>query len=161
MPSDQENVYAPPRADLGKEEAGPPRRRGWTVYLWIIAPLTAVSLAYLWLTGNPRLLDLADLLSIVAGLAGLYGYAYRKRIGDVRFWRAFAPGVVVWDLVLNSVLVPAGLAYQHPDVLNQSQGELVLGLVINLPIYVALFLYAYRSADLWAGESATGGIPST
>ena len=141
------NPYTPPGADLADLELTPGRRIGWKVYLWLMVTLSAIALA---LFGQSmQTADLAALAVTAVALVGLFGLAYRRRIGSRFFWRLWLPCEVVWDLAVVLVLTPAGLANQFPGTPTSAVEE-VAGLAILLPLYVGLYRYAYRSRELWS-----------
>jgi len=76
------DAYAPPKAPVDNEVVP---RRGWVVYFWALVALGVIGTVPCVLelrTGPPRLLALG--LAVTAldamGIAGLWGYAYRRRL---------------------------------------------------------------------------------
>ncbi len=145
------NPYAPPTAPLG--EPGPSRRSvWWKVYLWALVGLSLLGYAVLgiqWM--QPA--DVIDLVLAFVSLVGLFGYAYSRRIRGPGFWRLWLPLQVAWSLAFALLLVPLGAAEQIPveggEVPGSDGWDRAIGLALALPLYVALFLYAYRSPELW------------
>lgn len=78
-------------------------------------------------------------------LVATWGYALQRPIGALYYWRAACWVVLAASLV---TLVPALLAGED--------ARLVVALLMPLvvPAFVANFLYAYRSPDLWRGRES-------
>ncbi len=102
-----------------------------------------------WMSG----VDVADAIFSLTGFVGLCGYAYARRVGSARFWRAWAPAQVAWDLFFILVATPLGWAGELPDSEPESGGEslstIALSLTLLAPLWLALFRYGYRSQALW------------
>jgi len=148
-PEPDHNPFAAPGAEL--EMAGPRRRRiGWKIYLFamlgLLVPFYA-SMGVAWM----QPMDIIDVCATSLGLVGLFGFAYRRRIGNRSFWRAWLPAQVLWDLALILILAPAGLANQFPDAeVSTTVLEDLVGLLVLVPLYAALYLYGHRSSEVWA-----------
>ena len=86
-------------------------------------------------------------------MVGVFGYAYSRPIGQRRWWVAWLPIQVSWDAFVTFVLGPQGLAYAMPDAEPLTAAENLGAVLILVPLYSALYLYAFRSPQLWTGES--------
>ncbi len=145
------NPFAAPGAELGV--ARPRGRRiGWKIYLWVMVALLAAlyaSLGIAWM----QPMDVIDFCAAGLGLVGLFGFAYRRRIGNRSLWRAWLPFQVLWDFAVVVILTPAGLASQLPGSEAPSSAvslENLVGLLVLVPLYAALYLYGHRSPKVWA-----------
>lgn len=92
-----------------------------------------------------RLVHLLDLTITLAGLAGLWGYAFRKRLLSASFWRVQSLLFPIWEIVMNFVFsrVPAGRA---------GYVEVLTLMSFFVPEYWALWKYGYRSPDIWSTD---------
>jgi len=120
----------------------PRRRLGWLLYA---AALTlAVLVGEVARDTRPDLVALASWLLTAALLAALWSYALRRRLGQEGYWRA-----VFWIVSFATVLMLVPVL--------MSGGELArytLALTVPiLPAFVAAYLYAYRSPEIWHAES--------
>ena len=85
-------------------------------------------------------------ISIVA-LVGLYGYAFRKRIGHPNLWKVWLVVIVLWDMFYNLFL--SGWTHlELPDMV-----AFLLAYGILFPEYFALYMYGFRSGELWQNTS--------
>jgi peptidoglycan/LPS O-acetylase OafA/YrhL len=120
----------------------PRRRLGWLVYA---AALTlAVLVGEVGRGTRPGPVALASWILTAALLVALWCYALRRRLGHEAYWRA-AFWIVSFATLL--MLVPVLMA----------GGELArytLALTVPIvPAFVAAYLYAYRSPEIWADEA--------
>ena len=143
----ERNPYEPPTATL--EEVGTPTRPaiGWRLY-WGFLILTYAGypvLGLAWIQAP----DVLDILIGTTSLAGLFGYAFQRRIGVARFWRRWLLIAVAWDVFYELALTPMGLGGQYPGVEPMSLFELVIVVALILPLYIGLHRYGSRSDALW------------
>jgi hypothetical protein len=110
----------------------------WKFYFWLFSIVIAASwiqLGFVKLTAH----DIIDIPVTVLGLVGLFGFAYRRRIGFAVIWRVLSVAVLAWDIYYN---LQAG----------RTLTPFASVLLITAPCYVALVLYGYRSRSLWSKE---------
>jgi hypothetical protein len=106
----------------------------WKIYFWVF--IIILALAYIS-EGIGGFWGFADLLISSGALAGLFLYGYKKRLFNTIFWKVFFLFYVVWDFSYNLIIEP------------QSRGGdfhviALLGFLFVVPIYIALYLYAFR-----------------
>jgi hypothetical protein len=145
------NPYAPPVADVAPGGA-PPKRRAWKAYFWFVVFMVGLSAVSMLAFAHLQILDLVDHVAMGVGALGLYGYAYRHPLLGLSFWRAWLPLQIAWDLLVQFVLVPAGLTYVFQDLESSTATEGAYALLFSVPLYIALFRYGHRSSDLWPAE---------
>ena len=117
----------------------------WKIYFFVYSALVILSYGAGW---RERWIayDYLDIPVQIVLLAGLYGYAFKKQIGNAGFWRKWLPLVVVWDL--------AGLLIRY-DSSQDNERAVLMGVVIYLayliiiPAYCALYFYGHKSEALW------------
>ena len=105
----------------------------WKIYFFFIAILS-VPLFLIGASGQS--VELAtDLGLFVVLMVGFFGLVWRKKIINNLFWKVFFPVCVIWNL---------GHAYYTFD------GIVTIVLTaIYFPTLVALFLYAFKSEEIW------------
>lgn len=130
---------------------------GWKIYFLILtllmiagtALIVADSLGVLLPAGTPLLdddwtwLDSLSILITWVGIVGLFGFAYKKVIGGQNFWKKWFIFTLVLDIsytVYDSY--PEGFAIE--DIWYD-----IIAYSLILPYYIALYLYGYKSEELW------------
>jgi hypothetical protein len=86
---------------------------------------------------------LANWALSAALLTALWGYALQRPIGSERYWRAAFWLVLFANVVM---LVPVLLSGGSVALVTAALTLLIV------PAYLAAYLYAYRSAGVWASE---------
>jgi hypothetical protein len=111
----------------------------WKIYLWLAVITYAGVIGYTGLRASPSLW--VEIAVTLVAFIGLYGYAYSRRIGNARFWKAWLFVLVCWDLV--SALV-------HVKMLSILMVAPFFWFF--LPLCVALYNYGFRSPTLWGAK---------
>ena len=123
----------------------------WKVYFWFALMLTLLGYSVSLVDpdeGGFQRPDIVDLLSDTLGIAGVFGFAFSKRLIRALFWKICFPPLLCWDLYRLVVEFPLELFVDAFDpFVVVATGALVL---FGVPFYVALYLYAYSSAGLWS-----------
>jgi hypothetical protein len=150
------DIYSPPRTAVSDPEPAP-RSPGWLVYFWLLAAWFAYG--FVELAMNVAALKVAALVIRSGttavygfGLAGIWGYARRRRLLTRNAWagcllllvfQLFMLGRAVLLRLLDGV-DPASYGIALPAVFG----------VLLLPMAWALWQYAFRSPELWAPARA-------
>jgi hypothetical protein len=149
--STTENPYRAPGAAIDLAHSAAISRRGWKAYFWVVAASAASSLLFLATLGSFQILDALDFVCIAIGLTGVFGYAHRRALAVEPLWKLWLPLQITWDALIELVLAPLGLAHvlgpEAPSALETALGYLFLA-----PYYIALYRYAFRSAEVWGGD---------
>jgi hypothetical protein len=123
----------------------------WKYYARLLAGIFVVGTVVILIRSRSLLrpVDLLDWVVTLVSLVGLFGYVWKQQIFLRAFWAAFVPIAIVWDLAYelafhNPALSPGGAA-RTPELI-------VVG-ILMLPLYVALFKYAF--GDLSAPKDRT------
>jgi hypothetical protein len=108
------------------------RRLLWSIYAWPITVL--ILLGILFELCSLKFLPAVDIVLTIPALLAL-----RMHVRDVRFlspglWKAFAFVYLAWDLYFNLIL----------DVAHLGAARFLVVSLFALPLYVALFRYAFR-----------------
>jgi hypothetical protein len=122
-------------------------RKAWTAYAVLLTAAVAIGEAANLVQGGS--IDARTFANwVVTGvlLLATWGYALQRPIGAQYYWRAACWVVLVASLV---TIIPAALAGTAAVIMV----AVLLPLVV--PAFVASFLYAYRSPQVWARP--TGG----
>ena len=123
----------------------------YSLLLTTFLSLSAISL----LLGSPTVFEVVDAPMAATALIGVFGLAFRIRMGRPDFWRVFLPSLLVWDIVYNFIVRELlGVASQPVE---GAWWELFIGLALLMPVYAALLFYGYRSTAVWAGPTGSPG----
>ena len=126
----------------------PRRRLGWILYA---AALTlAVLIGEVSRRTRPDLVALASWILTAALLVAVWSYALRRRLGNEGYWRA-----VFWIVSFATVLMLAPVLISGGELARYT---LTLTVPI-VPAFVAAYLYAYRSPEIWGTAAAPSANP--
>lgn len=119
----------------------------WKTYTIILASIvTIVVIAatitpqnILWIEYIPRITFL------ILAIFGLYGFTWKKRMLFPFLWKLvfiIMTALSLWVIARNSV--PQFCSTNTCFIINA-----VVGLMLIAPLFYGLFLYAFRSQDIW------------
>lgn len=108
----------------------------WKIYFVFLAILSVP--LYLSGASGESAEFVVDLGFFVVLMIGVFGFAWKRKVFTSAVWRIFFPICVIWNM---------GHAYYTFDGLP----TLILT-AIYFPTLIALFLYAFRSRDIWNRE---------
>jgi len=97
---------------------------------------------------DPVIEILIDVFVYIFVLAGLFGYAYRRRILSRAVWRLTIPIALIYD-------IQSLITLDIDDIENTTEFIIfsLVSFAIFAPLtfaqYLGLFKYAYRSVDIW------------
>ena len=106
----------------------------WKIYFLFLLAMIGLNVPSL-LIEKSQLVDYVDLFFCIIGLIALFGYAFKNKLLNSTFWKLFAPAFVLWELFL--------LLYKNQLV--EIKPLIIISLIIAIPGYLVVFLYAYRS----------------
>lgn len=106
----------------------------WKIYFWFFIVILVLGYSTEGIGGIWGIIDL--LISIVA-LAGLFLYAYKKSFLNSAFWKAYLPLFIIWDFTYNLIIEPSVSGTTFEPIA-------LVGFLFLVPIYIALYLYAFR-----------------
>ena len=110
--------------------------------------LTALVLAVLE-PSDSMVIDTIDYGVSGLSLIGVFGYAYSRAIATRTLWRVLLPVVIAWD---GSMLIRQ---YLDPEIGKDFLTFAVIVLVgdiLVVPTYVAVFRYGYKNSVLWSNR---------
>ena len=121
-------------------------KRFWEFYLAYYA-LNGVVILYDFFTGQGEVstLSLVELLVLLVGAYGLYGFIYRKQLMTKLFWQIFC------------VPFAATLGYSFINLITADYEQyfsafvvaVLIGLLLIVPFTYAMVKYAYFSNRIW------------
>jgi hypothetical protein len=123
---------------------------GWKIYFTFYFALAVYTYWISW--GVDRnILEYLGILVETTSLIGVYGFAFKKKIGLLGFWRKGVFFIIFWHLMTLFL-------YHEPPQDNMK--TLIVGIayysatLIFIPAYYALYSYGYKSESLWNPQPA-------
>ncbi len=116
----------------------------WKIY-FVILTLIYIAGYVFALMAKPGLFQYIDIVPSLLGLLGLFGYAFHKAILKPMVWKVVFVLVLVWNLYYNGYLGWLDIV----TINGLSITLFVLAFLILVPNFLALFLYGFKSADIW------------
>jgi hypothetical protein len=119
---------------------------GWKIYFIILSFLLLIAYFDIISKGS-TFFDYLDIIISLIALLGLFGYSFRKQIFEMRLWQTWLFVIVNWDILYNLVLTHTlGVAQNN---IKLGFIEYIISVFMVLPEYIALYLYGFKSSDLW------------
>jgi len=115
------------------------RRILWNIYAWPISVL--ILLGFGFELSLRRALPAVDVALSIPALIALHLHVWDVKFLSSAFWKPYAFVYCIWDVCYNLVINPMQLG-------GHFKAELLVIPVFALPLYVALFRYAFRSWSL-------------
>lgn len=114
----------------------------WRAYFWLVLALILASILVTGFDVNWRLnlIDWLNLAFMVGGLAGVYGYAYKRRLASKSFWTLFTIFALAYQLAYSFVL---DQRYGAAPATSTADG--LTTFVPLIPMFIAMYLYVFRS----------------
>ena len=109
----------------------------WKIYSWFITAVLFISYIVYFLTEKFWQVNVLDLVISLPSIIVVFLYAYKKIFLSVRFWQIYFGIDILWDSYLNFQLLPR-IEGWTADIDN------FLGFLPILPMYIALYLYAFK-----------------
>lgn len=120
----------------------------WQIY-WILDMLFMFYVFVIMLSPHEIVLttiDYIDYCFAMFALVGMFGFSFKKTVLNPTVWRFYLPFIILWDIgytFTRPIKSDDGLSMYHFVAL-------AFMIVILLPLYIALFLYGFRSHLLWS-----------
>jgi hypothetical protein len=119
----------------------------WLIYFLFIIAYEFILVFVLNQKGYSKY-TIADLFFVIF-VIGLYGLAFRRRVISDKIWKVvFAISVIVffhtWIVMPFVYRLSTGLTVSKIAYIQMFS-------IPNIPLFVALYVYAWRSAPLWPG----------
>jgi hypothetical protein len=140
-----ENPYQAPKSDIDNGEVKT-RSVFWKIYFFIITILSFLGMMSFLLSNGAGLIDYAEFVLLIIASAGLYGFAFCKKILTPGFWIPF----LVFYLI-------SGIFYEPLSSVNMRQGmtdsayyiSVAIGYILSLPGYYGLYKYGKKNEQPW------------
>jgi hypothetical protein len=116
----------------------------WKVYTWMLGTLMFWN--YISMTPFPNGWYYADFALTMFGFSGFVMFVYKRKFLLPWIWGVWAFLMMGWDIYVN-FFAPA---FASPSLtVAERVVTALLFILLLLPEYIGLFLYAFRSRDIW------------
>lgn len=108
----------------------------WKIYTWFLAIFILLGI-FLSISDSPTGL-LLDFGILTFSILGLFMFTYHKAFLSRLFWK-------IWFFI--SILMEI---WRLPSTIKE-EGVVVgfIALIITIPLYIGLFIYGFRSREIW------------
>ena len=117
----------------------------WKIYFWPICVLLVADTIERFIIEEFNLFLMVDQLFGILALVGMFGYIYNRRFISKGFWMVFLPLMIGWEVIYDTFINPPAIEFE-PIIM-------ALILLFAIPVFILLFLYGYRSAELWKNKT--------
>lgn len=115
-------------------------------YVWIMTFLVPLLFWYEFTDESvPDAVDYLDFVFWIIAMVGVVAYCYEKEVFVRRFWQAYFPFIILWDLYIVYREVAPDPEMNEPTLLLIF---VVIYLIMVVPEYIGLYLYAYGNDQL-------------
>lgn len=118
----------------------------WKIYFWIIIVLMSLSYFDTFMLGM-SIADIFDIPITLISTIAFFGYVYKKPFLNSLFWKRWFYIMITWD-VFYGVLILDYSEFSNISI-SEAFAMVMIGLVLILPLYIAIYLYGYKSIELW------------
>jgi len=125
----------------------------WKCYFFIAIAFGGAAIwAAIAYSEPPHVAESADVASWVLSLVGVFGFAFSRPILVPLLWKIWVAVAFIWDI--GRIVYDYAIEPEIPEAWLVVSVVLLVGLLI-IPQYIALYLYGFRSDDLWKGGDST------
>jgi hypothetical protein len=119
----------------------------WKFYFWLVLALDMTAFV---MPQQRRVWETVDMGMFLLALFGLFGFCWGKRMLSRLFWQVFLVCLLLWIGCYAFVLAPIpAVASQAGSMKLPVQLLSSLAIVPHIPLIAALYLYSFRSAEIW------------
>ena len=120
---------------------------GYKLYFWISLILFGVLSIDIYFLREAQINDYINLPLSLIGFVGLFGYVYKRAILNVTIWK-----IIFFTIIVGEIFYIFFLQEAQPTT-DINVGVKVVIIVflfcLSLPYYVALYLYGFKSNNIW------------
>ena len=121
----------------------------WKIYFWILAVTLPL---YHYGMGFHRIWEILDFLVNIIFILAVFGFCWEKAIFKRIFWKVFGPVFILW-VAVYTFLIPELPKLSEIEMPNGMKNfDFFFSLAITILGIIVLYLYGYRSFDLWKDD---------
>ena len=144
-----DNPYAAPHAALENDALVMRKKTGWKIMFWCYLIVEVMSVIGMFFSEDDTVFDIVgDIVVYSFVLAGIFAFAYNKKIAVSALWKLVLLVLFVWDCYVFSSLF-------KDDTFADINTFVTIGLcgvvaIIAFFEYFALYQYAFQSKEIWS-----------
>ena len=139
------NPYQSPESNLGTQEVLK-YSLIWKIYFFFITLISILGVVSIYFDPNFGIFEIFSIITVVPATIGLFGYVFRKKILNPKFWNIFFFSYLSWSILYIFV----SKADQQAGMSNNEYIiTIIIGTTISIPAYLALFYYGRASCNIW------------
>ncbi len=123
----------------------------WKIYFWLL--FATLFQAFFAPVNTHLILNVINLITFSIATMGFWGFAWNKKVFTQMFWKTFFVVSIFWG-IFSTIFFPISqeeiLSTGMPIVMF-----LLVGTLAIIPLYTALFLYAFKVRHIWDTEAST------
>jgi len=113
----------------------------WKIYFILIFMLSFLSILDQNIS-EIKIYEFIDILISLVGIIGLFGFVFSHPILFQTFWKLVFIIFLFWDIIISMLY--------FDEIFNESGFLLkIFFFILIVPEYVALYLYGYKSKEIW------------
>lgn len=119
----------------------------WKIYLWLSVAIFSFSEGVDFTTSDISAENFLELLVMYTALLGVFGYVYKLRIYSVQIWK-------IWTIVFFLYTFITTLLTDWSTFIQLAEPGFIaffipFAVVLTVPLLIALYLYSFRSPEIW------------
>jgi len=118
----------------------------WKLYFVFIILLEFSGLRY---GVSIRIWDLIGYVVSLVSIIGGIGFSFKIKLINKIIWKIAFAVMVIWEPMYLLILRAAYVLQGETIMLPTSTFYVAVVLIINIPIYVSLYNYGFKSNDIW------------
>ena len=140
------NPYQSPASDLGEQEVLK-YSIIWKIYFFFITLLSIFGFTVIYFDPNFGFVEILSIILVIPATIGLFGYIFRKKILNPKFWNIFFFCYIAWSILyifVSKIDQQAGMS-EIEYIISMS-----IGWALSIPAYLALFYYGRNTCTIWS-----------
>jgi hypothetical protein len=126
----------------------------WKIYFWFVIFLTAISVPFYLET--LRIFEIIDILLCVTATVGLWGFAWKRPILTMKFWRLFFITWIIWTPIYQFGIPLPSEALTEGSMTMSQPLLATISFILFIPFFYTIFRYAFSKEIFGASSEFVG-----
>jgi hypothetical protein len=122
-------------------------KKPWVIYLFVFIAYESIAAIFLHQKDSLTISVFLSSLIYIVFCIGIFGLAFKRKIFSNRIWQVVSIVSIVLFLA-NWLMMPLIYKYSYDLPLSRI-GIIQLFSVPSIPLYIGVYMYAWRSANVW------------